>query len=97
MTTIDTPRAISHWYFMSAVSQLGLELKTGLNYYGKTSVYKAIRLRMLPDAPPRATAVNKCVMLATLLHEQPAGPVVDLARKTLDEKCAELGIEITPA
>lgn len=97
MTTIDTPQAISHWYFMSAVSQLGLEIKTGLNYYGKTSVYKALRLRMFPDAPARATVVNKCVMLATLLEDQPAGPVIDLARKTLDEKCAELGIAIIPA
>lgn len=97
MTTIDTPAGISHWYFMSAVSQLGLELKTGLNYYGKTSVYKGIRQNMMPDLPPRATVVNKCVALATLLHEQPASPVIDLARKTLDEKCAELGIAIIPA
>jgi hypothetical protein len=93
-TVIDTPEGISAWYFLSAVSQLSLEIKTGRNYYGKTSVLKGIQARGWTSVTGRATKVNKMVALTELLHEQPASPVVNLARETLAAACAEMGITI---
>lgn len=94
-TTIDTPEGISNWYFLSAVSQLHLELKTGMNYYGKTSVLKALQLRGYTSVTGRATVRNKVLALAELLEGQPSGPVIDLARATLAAKLDELGLQVT--
>lgn len=99
--SLETPEQISYWYFASAVSQLTYELKTGHNYYGKTSVYKGIRMNMIPGLPARATVRNKLLALATLLDAvgdgQADGPVFVSARQVLAAKLEELGLEINPA
>lgn len=96
MTIIDTPEGISNWRFMSAVSQLSLELSTGTNFYGsRGSVYGPIRRDYIPGLPERATKRNKLIALATLLEGQPAGPVVDRARATLAEVLDAAGLVLT--
>lgn len=94
---LDQPAQISNWYFLSAISQLSLEIKTGRNFYGKVSVYKPLRERYMPGFPARATVQNKLLMLATLLEAAPDedGPVFTSARATLADKLAELGLELT--
>lgn len=95
-TVLDKPEQITAWYYLSAVSQLALELKSGHNYYGRTSVLKGIQQRGWAPAG-KATRLNKALALAGLLYEQPSSPVIDLARQTLAEVCDELQIEITLA
>lgn len=95
MTVLDQPAQISAWYYMSAVSQLALEIKTGQNYYGsRGSVLKGIQARGLTSVTGNATRRNKLLALAELLHEQPSSPVVDLARKTLAEALEKDGLVI---
>jgi hypothetical protein len=89
---LDRPEQISAWVFLSAISQLALEVKTGQNYYGRTSVLKGIQAKGWTSVTGKATKINKVTALAELLHEQPSSPVIDLARKTLDAACAEMGI-----
>ena len=83
MTIIDTPNGIANWRFASAVSLLSLEISTGRNYYGKVSVYKAIRRDYIDGLPERATVDNKILALMTLLEnatdEFRAGPVATRA------------------
>lgn len=99
MTVLDQPQQITAWVFLSRVSQLSLELKTGLNTSSRGSVYGAIRGRIIPAdmLPPRATKRNKALALAMLLHEQPSSPVIDLARETLSEVLNENGWVVTLA
>lgn len=98
-TSLDTPAKIGAWRVLSAVSQLALEIKTGQNYYGRTSVYKAIRLHFIDGLPERATLRNKCLALATFLTNLPedikAGPVCTSASQTLATALAENGWTIT--
>jgi len=96
-TVLDTPEGINTWFYLSAVSQLGLEIKTGRNYYGRTSVLKGIQARGMTSVTGNATKINKMLALAELLWEQPSSPVIDLARETLQAACDEMGIEIKPA
>lgn len=93
---LDTPAQIQGWYFLSAVSQLAFELKSGHNWYGKTSVLKGIQARGWAPAG-RATRRAKILALAHLLDEQPAGPVIDLARTTLQEALDADGLVLTRA
>lgn len=99
MEDIMVSPQISNWYFLSAVSQLTLELETGHNYYGKVSVYKGIRARFIPALPARATVQNKLIAMATLLEavDGEPGEVFEHARKVLAAKLAELGLELMPA
>lgn len=96
-TVLDNPPAISMWYVLSAVSQLTFELKTGRNYYGKTSVYTGIRRNMIADLPARATVPNKLIALNCILTNCPdeTGEVWDEARTVLAAKLEELGLEFT--
>lgn len=94
-TTIDTPEGIQRWYLLSAISQLGLELSTGRNFYGKTSVYKGIRLNLVDGLPERATLRNKCLAMVTLLQHAPAGPVAARAQAALAKVLSENGWVIT--
>lgn len=98
-TVLDQPAQISNWYFLSAVSQLTLELETGRNYYGKTSVYKGIRMRFIPGLPERATVRNKLVAMGCLLDavEGEDSEVFAKARTVLQVKLNELGLELTRA
>lgn len=102
MTVIDTPQGISHWFLLSAVSQLGLEIKTGRNFYGKRSVYSGLRQHGLlaPERPDRATKRNKMLALADILDAASdqgidLGEVGRSARATLDAACAEMGVVIS--
>lgn len=94
---LDTPAQINGWYYMSAVSQLTLEIRTGHNYYGKTSAYTGIRGRIIPAdmIPARATRTNKIMALTLLCYGQDSGPVIDGARKVLAEVEATEGIAFT--
>lgn len=96
MTTIDTPAGISNWRLMSAISQLSLELSTGTNFYGKVSVYKAIRRDYIEGLPERATFNNKCLALRTFLDNLDevtlAGPVCTRAQEVLTRVMAEKGL-----
>ena len=96
---IDTPAGISNWYFLSAVSQLTLELQTGRNYYGKTSVYKGIRLNFIPGLPARATKRNKVLALGCLLNSSSdqTGPLFEKGREVLASTLEEMGLELNPA
>lgn len=94
---LDQPEQITAWVYLSRISQLSLELKTGMLTSRGRSVYGVIRGTIIPaDMLPKAgTKRNKCLALAMLLHEQPEGPVVNLARKNLNEILAEEGWQIT--
>lgn len=96
---LDQPAQINAWVFLSRVSQLALELKTGLNTSSRGSVYKVIRGQIIPEdmLPARATKQNKALALAMLLHDQDSSPTIDLARTTLAEVLAEEGWVITIA
>jgi hypothetical protein len=97
MTVLDTPEQINAWRYLSAVSQLSLEVQLGTNYYGsRGSVLKGIQANGWTSVTGRATRRNKLLALAELLHEQPSSPVIDLARKTLAEACEADGIQIVP-
>lgn len=91
---LDTPAQISGWVYMSAISQITLEIKTGTNFYGKVSAYKGVRGRIIPAEmlPARATRLNKIMALTMLVWGQPSGPVVDSARDLLGKIAAEEGI-----
>ena len=95
VTIIDTPQGISNWRLMSAISQLSLELTTGQNFYGKVSVYKAIRRDYIEGLPERATLQNKCLAMRTFLDNLPddvkAGPVCTRAAESLAKVMAEKG------
>ena len=94
MTTLTQENGgISAWYFLSAISQLALEVKTGRNYYGSTSVLKGIQQRGWAPAG-RCTRRAKLEALANLLDGQPAGPVIDLARQTLAEALEKDGLDL---
>lgn len=93
---LDTPEQINHWVFASAISQLALEVKLGINTSSRGSVLKGIQARGWTSVTGRATRRNKLLTLAELLHEQPSSPVVDLARRTLAEACEADGIQIVP-
>lgn len=99
MTTIDTPQGIANWRLMSAISQLSLELSTGTNFYGKVSVYKAIRRDYIDGLPERATFANRCLALRTFLDNLPQevldGPVCTRAAETLTRVMAEKGMAFT--
>lgn len=93
---------IAFWQFASAVSQLTLEVETGNNYYGKTSVYTGLRRNYMPGFPARATLRNKLLMLGCLLQQVPAeeiakSEVFSHGKRALDTKLAELGLELTPS
>lgn len=93
---------IDFWRFASAVSQLSFELDTGRNWYGKTSVYKGIRLNFIPGLPARATVRNKLVALGCMLDAVPAdkradGGTFNKAEKVLAAKLEELGLELNRA
>ena len=96
---LDTPAQISGWYYLSAVSQLSLEIRSGRNFYnnGKRSVYGALRGRIIPAdmLHPAATRANKVLALAMLCYDQPAGPVIDAARALLDEVADTEGLVVT--
>ena len=94
-TVIDTPEGIANWYYLSAVSQLGFELRTGRNYYGRVSVLKGIQARGWVSVTGRATKINKMLALAELIHGQPAtSPVINRAREALAAACEEEGVTI---
>lgn len=97
MTIIDTPEGIATWRYLSAVSQLSLEISTGMNYYGKTSVLTALCNQGVFPAM-RATKKNKLIALATLVDNMgdDDGPVVTRAREVIAQGCDELGIELVP-
>jgi hypothetical protein len=92
---ITTPEGINMWRVLSAVSQLGLELSTGTNFYGRTSVYTGIQRNMVDGLPVRATKRNKCLALATILGHMDAstlaGPVCTRAARVLADVMAEEG------
>jgi hypothetical protein len=93
---LDQPAQIANWRLMSAVSQLALEVSTGENFYGsKGSVYHPIRRDYIDGLPARATMRNKCLALATFLNNLPDGPVVRNARKSLEERLAKEGWQIS--
>lgn len=91
---LDQPEQINGWVYMSAVSQLALEIRTRTNYYGKRSVYSGIRGRIVPAEmlPARATRQNKILALTLLCHGHAPSPVFNLAREVLAEVAAVEGI-----
>lgn len=97
---LDTPAQISAWQFMSAISQLTLELKTGLNFYGhRGSVLKGIQARGWTSVEGRATKRNKLLALSELLDtairvDLHDGPVCQSAEEFLAETLAEMGVTI---
>lgn len=98
-TVIDTPAGIANWYYLSAVSQLTLELRTGRNYYGRTSVLTALVNRGWFE-PQRATKRNKLIALATLIDnagDEATGPVFDRAIETVANVSKEMGVILVPA
>lgn len=98
-TILDKPEQISAWYFASAISQLTLELKTGLNFYGhKGSVLKGIQQRGWTSVEGRATRKAKVLALSELLDTAARigldGPVVTSGEAELERQCDDLGVTI---
>lgn len=97
--SLDKPAQIGMWRVLSAISQLTSELSTGHNWYGKTSVYKGIRLNFIDGLPERATKQNKCLALATFLENlddaTKAGPVCTHAAQVLSDTLAANGWQIS--
>lgn len=104
MTVLDTPAQISAWQFVSGISQLSLEVKTGTNFYGsRGSVLKGLQARGWTSVTGRATKKAKVLALAELIATARDngldGPVTDLAQKTLTEALDANGwvLEVSPA
>lgn len=101
--SLDTPQQISAWQFMSAISQLTLELQTGMNYYGhRGSVLKGIQARGWTSVEGRATKRAKLLALSELLDTAKRvgihdGPVCAHAEKLLAETLASMGLMIERA